>query len=117
MIDLAKAYTETDFGQGVLDDIKEETKIEQGKIVTYREQDVQPYLDANRRACNDVSTWRPWSGKNLRPIAEIPMILVEKWRQEGFDILNEHQPDYQKKLKQRLNSNEFSALRTSPGRV
>lgn len=115
---LQQAYAETDAGSGVfVDDIQERVKFEQGLMVVERIQDVQPYLDANQRQYNDTPTWRPWAGKNMRLVADIPMIKVEQWMREGFNLFDDSTPGYQKELKRRLNDIDNRKLRTAPGRI
>jgi hypothetical protein len=105
--------TETEFA-----DIS--TKIErdaQGRLVAVRTQDTTPYLEANRRAFNEAPSWRPYSDANgMREVADIPMIVVEQWMKEGVNLFDPS-PEMQKKVAQKLNSNEFQYLRTYPGRV
>lgn len=100
------------------------TRIEkdaQGRIVAVREQDTTPYLDANRRAFNDAPSWRPYAStggkdRGLREVADIPLIVVEQWMKEGINILDPS-PEMQRKVAQKLNSNEYQYLRTYPGKV
>ena len=115
---LASAYAQTDAANGIVDDdITELWRYEGDKLVCERIQDVEPYLDANKAAYNEVSDWRPFAGADSRMVANIPNLLVERWMREGFNIFDESQPDYQKKLRQRLNSNEYRFLRVTPGRI
>lgn len=114
---LALAYAETDAANGVEDDIKEHWRYEGDKLVCERTQDVQPYLDFNKARLNEAPTWRPFSGVNSRVVADIPCILVEKWMKEGFNLLDDKQEGYQRKLREKLNSNEFQALRVTPGKI
>jgi len=114
---LATAYAQTDAGCGVLDDIDEQWRLEGDKLVCERTQDVEPYLDANKAAYNEVSSWRPFAGADGRMVADIPNVIIERWIREGFNIFDERQPEYQKKLRQRLNSNEYRFLRVTPGRL
>ena len=79
----------------------------------YEEQDVAPYLDRNSRlmAAADKSAqirdaW--WH------VANIPNTLIARWRLEGLDVFNKSQA---KDVARRLNSREYSRLRTSPGNV
>lgn len=110
-------YQQTDAGNGIVDDIAEHWRFEGVKLVCERVQDVEPYLEANKAAYNEVSSWRPFAGKNGRVVADIPNVIIERWMREGFNIFNENTPDYQKKLRQRLNSNEYRYLRVTPGRI
>ena len=48
-------------------------------------------------------------------VASVPLFLIDKWRiEEGLDYFN---PDHQPALLARYNSNEYSKLRTAPGRL
>jgi hypothetical protein len=114
---LDAAYAQTDAAHGVVDDITEKWRYEGDKLVCERTQDVEPYLDANKAAYNSVSDWRPFANCDSRMVADIPNVIIEKWIREGFNIFDEQQPDYQKKLRQRLNSNEYRFLRVTPGRI
>lgn len=93
-----------------MNDISETWKAEQGKIVICREQDVQPYLEANRRRQRDFSR----SKGGLRMVANIPNVVVEKWMSEGVNIFDRN---HAKEVQRRLNSNEYAYLRTSPGKM
>lgn len=115
---LQQAYAETDAGAGrFVDDIQERVKFEQGLMVVERIQDVQPYLDANQRQYNEVSSWRPFAGRNMRLVADIPMIVVEQWMREGFNLFDDSHPSHSKELRRRLNDIENRKLRVEPGRI
>ena len=114
---LANAYAQTDAGCGVVDDIQEKWRFEGDKLVCERTQDVEPYLDANKAAYNEVSSWRPWAGMDRRPVANIPNVVVEKWLREGFNLFEDKAPGYQKELRRRLNDIENRHLRLAPGRI
>lgn len=115
---LANAYAQTDAGSGVVDDVEEQWRFEGDKLVCVRTQDVEPYLEANKAAYNEVSSWRPFAGKNGRMVCDhIPMVVIEKWMKEGFNIFDETHPYYQRELRRRLNSNEYQYLRSTPGRI
>lgn len=73
-------------------------------------QDVQPFLDANREAQNHCNPNSP-SG-DLRMVARIPPIFAQKWfDEEGLDIWSAD-PDVQRAIDQKLNSDEYRWLRT-----
>lgn len=101
-------------------DLTTSIRSEQGKLVVQRTQDPTEYLEQNRREFNEAPSWRPYgSGRKDRPlrkVASIPLIVVEQWMKEGVDILDPS-PEMQKKVAQKLNSNEYQHLRTYPGRV
>ena len=93
-----------------LNDIRTQLIREQGRIVVRRTQDVEPYLEANKRARNAFQARR---GANIRQVAEIPNVVIEQWLREGINVFD---PNDAKKVQQRLNSNEWAYLRTSTGR-
>lgn len=101
-------------------DISTVIKAEAGKLVVKRTQDTTAYLEANRAELNEAPTWRPYASgrrdKALRKVASIPLIVVEQWLREGVNVLDPS-PEMQKKVAQKLNSNEYQHLRTYPGRV
>lgn len=94
-----------------MNDVRETWKREQGKVVIYREQDVQPYLEANKRRRDSFQRRR---NSSLREVADIPNIVVEQWMREGVNIFD---PNCDKEVQRRLNSNEYAFLRTSPGKM
>jgi hypothetical protein len=94
-----------------MSDITETWKREQGRIVVCRSQDVTPYLEANKRKRNDFQSRR---GSALREVADIPNVIVEQWMKEGVNVFD---PNCDKEVQRRLNSNEYAFLRTSPGKV
>lgn len=82
-----------------------------GELVVKRVQDTTPYLEANKRELNNFQARR---GARLRKVAEIPNIIVEQWLKEGINIFDKNDA---KKVQQKLNSNEYAYLRTSPGKM
>jgi hypothetical protein len=110
-------------GAAVIDtvsDLSTVLKSEGGKLVVTRTQDTTAYIDANRAEFNAAPSWRPYGcgkkDKSLRKVASIPLIVAEQWMKEGVNIFDPS-PEMQKKVSQKLNSNEFQGLRTYPGRV
>lgn len=104
-------------------DLATTLKSEGGKLVVKRVQDTTPYLEANRAEFNAAPSWRPYASgqfgrkdKAMRKVASIPNIVVEQWMKEGVNIFDPS-PEMQKKVAQKLNSNEYQSLRTYPGRV
>ena len=74
--------------------------------------DVQPILDMNKYLANDGDGYSP--SRELRRIASVPLIVIEKWRNElGVDVFNK---DHARKVRQLLNDADWRFLRTSPGR-
>lgn len=77
-----------------------------------RVQDVEPFLDANKRAQSDGEGWSPT--REWRRVASIPPIVLEIWKKQwGVDPLK---PDNHKLLKRLLNDPENQFLRVSEGR-
>lgn len=75
-------------------------------------QDVEPFLDNNKRLANDNDGYSP--SRELRRIASIPLVIVEKWKNEmGVDVFKK---DHQAKVRALLNDPDWRYLRTSPGR-
>ena len=101
-------------------DITTTIKVSDGKAYVTRTQDVEGYLEANKRELAEAPTWNPYGSgrkdKSMRKVASIPMIVIEAWMREGINIFDPS-PETQKKIAQKLNSNEYQHLRTYPGRV
>ena len=90
-----------------------EQKREQGLIVVNRWQDVQPYIEENRRRLNEFKATRGGYIRPIRITADIPNIVVEKWLKMGVNVFDRNDA---KKVQQLLNSNEYSNFRVSPGK-
>ena len=50
------------------------------KVITKRFQDIEPILDDNKILLNDVNTGKM---KPVHHVARIPLIIIEKWKNEG----------------------------------
>jgi len=103
-----------------LSDVRTEMRGDGGKLVVKRTQDTTAYLEANRAEFNEAPSWRPYASgrkdKAMRKVASIPLIVIEQWMREGLNFFDPS-PETQKKIAQKLNSNEYQHLRTYPGRV
>lgn len=76
-------------------------------------QDTDPVIEQNKAMATHNDGYSP--SRELRRVAQIPMILVLKWlNEEGWNALD---PACVHKLAQKLNSNEYAYLRTAPGRL
>ena len=79
-------------------------------------QDVDPMFEQNKNEFNHYSskskTHLVQDGLGTK-VASIPMGLVEKLYQEGFNVYRCSQKD----LKKLLNNPDYSKIRTAPGRV
>lgn len=99
------------------DGISTTIKAQDGKVIIYREQDVESIIKANRAALNDASTWRPYSGgRNMRHVAEVPLTVVEQWLNEGINMFSPD-PDMQKAWRKKLDEYTNRDLRAFPGRL
>lgn len=82
-------------------------------VTLHTQVDVQPILDANKRASND-ETMRPRAGNTFRRVASVPLDLLFAWRKEWRDrgmTWEERQAD----LAKRLNDSDLRYLRTDGG--
>ena len=96
------------------DDVKTSIKASNGQLVVYREQDVQPYLDANKRMqAESAGGWRRTAGRTSRMVADIPNIVIERWLREGFNIFR----CTENELRKKLDDPEWSYLKTIPGKI
>ncbi len=77
-------------------------------------QDVEPILDRNKELFNN-GTRGYTPSRDLRHVAEIPLVVVEIWKNEhGVDCFNKNHAEGVRRL---LNSSEYAYLRTAPGRI
>lgn len=83
-------------------------------IVVKTTQDIEPYLEANKRRLNDNPSGTK-KGSDLKLVGSIPLVIVHKWLvEEGLDIFN---PDHEKAIMRKLNDPDYRYLRTSTGLV
>lgn len=84
-------------------------EIDGDETIISKSQDVTGHLDFNKNKANEL-------GKQIysdayNHVASIPAILIAKWlTEEGLDIYN---PDHAERFRRKLNSNEYTYLRTS----
>ena len=83
------------------------------QMVVQHVQDTNPILEQNKR---DYCTDQQWGSEVANRVASIPLSIVLQWKKEGLDIFD-NSPETQKKLMQKLNSNEYLFLRTRPGKL
>ena len=77
-----------------------------------RAQDVEPFLDANKRAQADGDGYSP--SREFRKIASIPPVVLEIWKKQwGVDPTQAQHHDLLKRL---LNDPDNRFLRVSEGR-
>jgi len=97
-----------------MNDIKTELDYDEPeeRLIIKRTQDVEPYLERNKRAFNDA----PEIGRYKRDfvkVAEIPNIIIEQWMKEGINI---YDPNCAEAVRKKLLSPEYKYLRTTPGK-
>lgn len=85
---------------------------EDGKFVTKRTEDVTANLEQNVRDQNAGDGYTP--SRDMRRVASIPMIIVEKWMREGLNLFDQN--DWPK-IRAKLNDSEYRHLRTALGRI
>ena len=86
------------------------------KTVIRSTQDVEPLLELNKKELvGDSMYGQPDKRANMRKVASIPLIIIEKWKTElGVDVMNK---DHMPKVKQLLNDPEYAFLRTHNSRI
>ena len=87
-----------------------------GKIHIHKEQDVKPFLEANKQEIkNQASRFKD----GMHKVASIPPIVLEMWREDmklkGYPNPNPLAKENRDYLKARLNSSEWNFLRTKQG--
>jgi hypothetical protein len=94
-------------------DIKTAITARNGTLSVYREQDVEPILDHNKRMQADgVGGWRRAGGVR-RQVAEIPNIVIEAWLKEGFNFFR----CTENELRKKLDEPNWAYLKTIPGKL
>jgi len=77
-----------------------------------RTQDVQTILDHNKAMQNDGSEGYGAS-RELRKIASIPLIVIERWaKEDGVSYFDLHGPEKTKYLRKKLNDPDNRFLKT-----
>lgn len=94
-----------------MSDVLESRKCRNGELVICSTQDVEPYLDDNKRALNDFQRRR---NETMRKVASIPVNVAYQWLKEGINVWNKEDHP---KIQRMLNSPEYAYLRTSPGKI
>lgn len=95
-------------------DVKTAIKARNGELTVYREQDVAPILDSNKRhQAEGVGGWRRTSKWLKRYVAEIPNIVIEHWLKQGFNFFQ----CTENELRKKLDEPDWSYLKTIPGKL
>lgn len=91
----------------------------EGKNVIRKHQDTAAIVNANRQEMNSQIDGN-WRG-DMHKVASIPLIIVDQWREElkakgahNCDPLHNENRHF---LIAKINSSEWSALRTKQGRI
>jgi hypothetical protein len=83
---------------------------DEDKVVLKNTQDVQPILEMNKKEMAGDSPYGPQNNPNMRKVASIPLVIIEKWKRElGIDIMDKNDMP---KIKKLLNDPEYRWLRT-----
>jgi hypothetical protein len=87
------------------------------KLVQHSVQDISPMLELNKKEYNKDyihgSVDTPELG--MRKVASIPLVIIEKWKQElGVDIMNK---DHWPQIKRLLNDPENRFFRTTESTI
>lgn len=100
-----------------INDMRTQITCKNGELLVQRTQDTTGYLERNKRKLNEAPSWRPYSGRTrLREVADVPNIVVEQWLKEGVNIFDPD-PAMQRRVRWKLDSNEYKYLRTHPGKM
>jgi CO dehydrogenase/acetyl-CoA synthase beta subunit len=98
-----------------MNDVKTAVHIDtEGNFYETRTQDVGDILDSNKADYNSANEHGRWKG-DMHLVSRIPLTVALEWEKEGVGLLSGKVDE--KKLRQKLNSNEYRYLRTIPGRV
>lgn len=84
-----------------------------GTFLIETHQDLEPLLEHNKRLQNSGHDGFNKERDRVH-VGTIPAIIIHKWLlEDGFNALAIHDPDVQRKLKQKLNDPQYAYLRTS----
>jgi len=87
-----------------------------GKIHIHKQQDVNPFLGANK---NEMSNQSSGFSGDMHKMASIPPIVIEMWREDmkakGYPNPNPLAVENRKYLLSKLNSPDWNFLRTKQG--
>jgi hypothetical protein len=99
---------------GIIETFKKDSTT--GKIHIHKEQDVNPFLQANKNEFNNQSGG--FKG-DMHKMASIPPIVLEMWREDmkkkGYANPNPLAVENRKYLLAKLNSPDWNFLRTKQG--
>lgn len=97
-----------------MSDIRSFHDFEEGKFIFGRTQDVEPYLERNKKLQNEA----PRRAETFRHVGTIPAIFIEKWlNEEGAPIFEMNKREFARFIKRKLNDPDWRFLKTSPGTI
>lgn len=86
-----------------------------GGFTLHHSADLEPCIENNKLHYNSGNNGWMSKAKEMKHVAEIPLLLVHKWMvEDGVDVLAKGNEGA---LKKKLNDHTYRFLRTSPGRV
>ena len=113
---MGKQLFDVDKFTGVIEHIGKNDK---GQNVIQRSQDTRAIVNANRQEMN-TQIDGDWRG-DMHKVASIPLIIVDQWREEmklrGHTNCDPLHAENRAFLIAKINSAEWSGLRTKQGRV
>lgn len=77
-------------------------------------QDVEPFLENNKRLQNDTDYSRKGIKREWWHAATIPISVQYQWMKEGIDVMNK---DHWPAVKRKLQDPEWRYLKTTTGRL
>ena len=84
------------------------------KSIIHVEQDCEPIVERNKALQNETDGYN--LDRDLKHIASIPLVIVQKWMQEdGVNFLALSKHERSKYLRRKLADPDNRFLRTSPG--
>jgi hypothetical protein len=94
--------------------VRHDMAVDGDKLVFRSVQDTDNIIEANKAMATHNDGYTP--SRDFRRAASIPMNILYKWKnEEGWDPFRLDIPENARKMMQKLNSNEWSYLRTAPG--
>tara|TARA_B100000809_G_scaffold10429_1_gene9857 strand:+ start:2114 stop:2455 length:342 start_codon:yes stop_codon:yes gene_type:complete len=113
---MSKQLFDVDRFSGIIEHIGKNDK---GNTIIQRSQDTRAILGANRQEMASQVDGN-WKG-DMHKVASIPLIVVDQWREEmkiaGYHNCDPLASDNRAFLIAKINSSEWSGIRTKQGRV
>lgn len=97
-----------------MSEVKTNLKLQDGRMFVVRTQDVEPIVEANKRAFDYDD--RRFKSESFNHVARIPLVVIEKWCNDNGVKYQEFMND-ENILRKFLNDPDHKFLRTKPGKV